>query len=91
MCKTEKSHISHDILAYLAKHQDAQDTLEGIVDWWLMEQRVIQQAATIQEVLDELVAQKLVLEFNGQDSRKRYRMNHRKTKEIMARLGQKPE
>jgi len=29
-----------EILAYLADHPDAQDTLAGIFEWWLLERKI---------------------------------------------------
>ena len=89
MCTSEKSQVARDVLAYLAAHQDAQDTLEGIVEWWLVEQKIIQQTATVREALAELVAQGLVLERKGQDARTFYRLNPRRAEGISAQLEHK--
>ena len=78
----QKSEIARDILAYLAEHPDAQDTLDGIVEWWLLEQNIKTQMATVKETLADLVAKKLVLEHQGKDSRTHYRINRRQMKEI---------
>lgn len=83
MCTADKSKISRDVLAYLVDHQDAQDTLEGIVEWWLVEQKIKQQTATVREALRELVKKKYLLELRGVGSRTRYRINQLKSKEIM--------
>ena len=74
MCIREKSQVAREILAYLAAHPDAQDTLEGIVEWWLVEQRIVQQTAAVREALAELVAQGLLVERRGHDARTRYRI-----------------
>jgi hypothetical protein len=91
MCITDKARISHDVLAYLVHHRDAQDTLEGVVEWWLTEQKIVNQTAVVSEALGELVAEGLVLEREGRDRAKRYRLNRRRTKEIMERLRRAPE
>jgi hypothetical protein len=54
-CLTDKSQIAHEILAYLAEHPDAQDTLEGIVHWWLLERNIKYQMNFVREILDDLV------------------------------------
>ncbi len=72
MCLVEKSYVSRSILAYLSERQGARDTLEGIVGWWLVEQRIVEQTALVKEVLDELVADGLLLERRGADSRTLY-------------------
>lgn len=82
MCTSDKLKITHDVLAYLAEHQQAQDTLEGIVEWWLIEQKIKQQTVMVKQVLNELVKKKYLLETKGMDARVRYRINHRKEREI---------
>jgi len=88
---TRKSRFTHEILAYLAEHPDAQDTLEGIVEWWLLEQRIKRWTARVKEALAELVSRGLVLERQGKDSRILYRINHRKRREIRVLLKQGSE
>ncbi|HEX8353322.1 MAG TPA: hypothetical protein VF611_10500 [Pyrinomonadaceae bacterium] len=80
MCQVEKSYITRNVLAYLSKHGDARDTLEGIVEWWLVEQRIIEQTAAVKEVLDELVAGGLLLKSEGADSRTFYHVDRRATR-----------
>jgi hypothetical protein len=89
MCSAENPCLSDDVLAYLAEHPDAQDTLEGIVEWWLMEQRIVNQTARVREALDELVDGELILERQGRDSRTHYRINRQKTEEIIARIARR--
>jgi hypothetical protein len=84
MCRAKKSQIEHDVLAYLAEHQNAQDTFEGIVEWWLVEQSIKQQTATIRMAISELVERKYLVSRKGSDARIRYRLNRRKLKEINA-------
>lgn len=80
------SQIAYDILGYLAEHPEAQDTLEGIVEWWLLEQQIKHQTAKVKETLAELVSKGLLLERKGKDSRMHYHINQRKYKEIRAYL-----
>jgi hypothetical protein len=82
MSNSDKSKITRDVLSYLIDHQDAQDTLEGIVQWWLMEEEIKQQTAKVKAVLDDLVKINYLLESKGMDSRRRYRINQSKMKEI---------
>lgn len=83
MCIADKSKITRDVLAYLVDHRDAQDTLEGIVEWWLVEQKIKQQTATVREALQDLVGRNYLLELRGIDSRTSYRINPLKANEIM--------
>jgi hypothetical protein len=85
----EKNQIAHDILVYLSKHPDAQDTLEGIAEWWLLEQVITYHMAAVKEVLAELVDRELVLEIKSADSRIRYRSNGEKYREIKAMVDEK--
>ena len=86
MCLIEKQQISHEVLAYLAKNPDAQDTLEGVVYWWLLEERIKDRTVKVQEALDELVSEGLVVKHTGRDARAHYRINRRKIKKISAIL-----
>lgn len=87
--KDQISDAAQEILAYLIKHPRAQDTLEGIVQWWLLEQEIQYWIAKAQAALAELVARGLALERRGADGQTRYRINRRRIKEIRALLGQK--
>jgi hypothetical protein len=77
-----KSQIGYQILTYLVEHPEAQDTLEGIVEWWLLETAIKYQAVRVKEALSELVAKGFILEHKGLDSQTHYRINHAKYKEI---------
>lgn len=85
-CTTKKSQIVNEILAYLSEHPDAQDTLEGIVRWWLLEQEIKREMYKVQEALTELVNRGLVLERKGSNSQVRYLINQSKLKEIQELL-----
>lgn len=90
MCTTDKSQIARQLLSYLSEHEGAQDTFEGIVEWWLLEQRIRQRAAEVREALDDLTARKLVVAREGRDARTRYRVNPRRLKAVR-RLLEQPE
>lgn len=47
--------VEHAVLAYLAQHPDAADTLEGIVSWWLPQQRYETERRRIESALGHLV------------------------------------
>ena len=57
------------ILAYLQANPDAQDTLEGIVEWWLLDQRIRDETDRVKEALAYLTKQGLVTARIGTDSR----------------------
>lgn len=79
---TNKVQIGYQILAYLVEHPEAQDTVEGIVEWWLLERQIKFQTARVQEALFELVAKGLVIEQKGSNSQTHYRINLSKYEEI---------
>ncbi|HVS82145.1 MAG TPA: hypothetical protein VHE60_10465 [Pyrinomonadaceae bacterium] len=85
----EKPRISDRILAYLAENPKAQDTLEGIVEWWLLERLTKNYATKVKEALVKLAFENLVLERRGKDSRTYYKINRRKLREISAFLKEK--
>ncbi len=74
--------IAADILAYLSEYPDAEDTLQGIVQWWLLEQRIRHQTAVVRRALHHLVASGMLIESRTPRAPIRYRMNKRKKKEI---------
>jgi len=81
-----KSEIARKILTYLADHPDAQDTLDGIVQWWLVEQEIKHEIGKVREILSELVKKELLLEHKSMDSRVHYRISRKKYEEIQAML-----
>lgn len=87
----ERSHIAHNVLTYLAEHPDSQDTLEGIVEWWLLEQEIRHQTVLVREVLAELVARGLVLERQGKYARVHYHVNRERLSEIRRLIEQSSE
>ena len=80
--------ISYDILAYMAEHPDAQDTTEGIVEWWLSERLTKPKVAGVEEALTELVTLGLILARRSEDARTYYKANRRRLREIAAVLAQ---
>ena len=79
---TDKVQIVNEILAYLVDHPKAQDTFEGIVNWWLLERSIKFQEAQVKKALDELVAKGLAIELKGNDSKIRYQVNQSRLEEI---------
>ena len=78
----EPFNLASQLLSYLAENPDAQDTLEGIVDWWLMQQRIEYEISRVKDALTWLVSSGLVVEASGRDSRVFYRLNQSKIGEI---------
>ena len=78
----DRSQIGKEILAYLVDHPKAQDTLEGIVNWWLLERAIKFQEAQVKKALAELFVNGLVIEHKGPGSQTQYRINQSKYEEI---------
>lgn len=75
------------ILSYLVEHPDAGDTLDGIVEWWLLHQKIRFETRIVSQAVAELVAQGLIVEQKGPDARIMYRVN-RKADNIQAMPGE---
>jgi hypothetical protein len=78
--------VTIDILEYLGDHPRAQDTVEGIVEWWLLERQIKKRTALVQEALDELVLRGLLCRRETKDKRIVYKVNRAKSAEIGAAL-----
>jgi len=74
--------ISREILAYLSRNPDAGDTIEGVVQWWLLDQIVSEQTDFVEEALANLVAEGILVESVDAESRSRFRLNPAKRSEI---------
>ena len=70
--------VAIQILSYLSTHRAAQDTIEGITEWWLLEQQLRQVVRKVKQALAELVAERIILERRGRDGRVHYRLNRTK-------------
>lgn len=82
----DKYQIAHEILAYLAEHPEANDTLEGITEWWLLERKIRYQAKLVKEALTELLENGLILQHRNGDSQVHYQTNRSKGEEIRVLL-----
>jgi hypothetical protein len=85
-CITKKSKITRGILTYLTRHPAAQDTLEGVMEWWLLEQEIVNQTATVKDALADLMNEGLILERKGKDTQTRFCVNPRRARQISRML-----
>lgn len=83
-----RSQVARAILDYLHQHPDAQDTLGGIAEWWLADDKVKTRTVTIKEALDELIENGFVFAQKGKDLQIRYRMNEQRLNDIETLLKQ---
>jgi len=86
----EQREACYHILAYLVDNPDAADTLEGIVEWWLLHRRIRFETRTVSAAVAKLVAEGLIVEEQGSDSRVVYRVRRdaQDSQNIQARLDQ---
>jgi hypothetical protein len=82
----KKEQLAEEILQYLIDHPNAQDTLKGIVTWWLLERTIRHRTALVKEVLDKLVADGLVIAQQGSDSQTHYKIDLRRRRKIISLL-----
>lgn len=78
----DRSHISFEILDYLVEHPGAQDTADGIAQWWILERCVKRHAPLVNEAIEDLVEKGLIVGRKAKDSKIHYRINHRRAGEI---------
>jgi hypothetical protein len=83
----EQREVCHYILDYLSENPDAGDTFEGIVEWWLLTQSIKFEMRTVSEAVATLVADGLIVEQKGYDSRGIYRI--KQTEENMLRISKR--
>ena len=78
-CFPDKTRIAREIMSYLSARPDAQYTLDGIVQWWMGEQKSNQHTTLAKEVIADLVTQGLIekIRIEGQTSYYRIRTKHR--------------
>jgi hypothetical protein len=66
------SPVAREILAYLRRCPGAKDTVEGINEWWLLEQRIRSSVAETKAALKQLAGQRLVHVRKSRDGRLYY-------------------
>ena len=74
--------LADEILAYLIQHPLAKDTMEGIVEWWLLERRIRHAIADVEAALRELVGKDFLVARQCSEGRTYYRLNREKEREI---------
>ncbi len=77
--------IQREILAHLAAHPHSEDTLEGIVEWWLLERTIERGLRDVEGALEGLVASGLLERRSGAGVQPRYRLSEPRKQDV-ARL-----
>jgi len=89
VCLPDKSQIAREILAYLTKHPEAQETLDGIVQVWLRDRGSKHTPIMVYEVVKDLVLEGTILESKMPDSHSVYRLNltkRNRMKELLKKI-----
>jgi hypothetical protein len=76
-----------EILDYLARHPKAQDTLDGILHWWVLDSCVRRWAPKIAKTVAKLVEQGFLAEKRSSDGKMFYQISSR----YLSTLRQKAE
>jgi len=84
--RKEQREVFYYVLAYLSDNPDAGDTLDGILEWWLLDQRIKFETRNVSEAVNQLVSEGLIVEHTEPDSRIIYRVNTGRKKTIRAIL-----
>lgn len=82
----DESRIVEEILAYLQTHPDAQDTLEGVVEWWLRAQTIRHRTVAAKAALKQLVKKGFVIEKRTEGRPTVYRLNPEKVGRLSSRI-----
>jgi DNA-binding MarR family transcriptional regulator len=80
--------LTYQVLSYLVKNPKAEDTLEGVLQWWLLQERIGYEMKRVKQALEELAVRNFVTEVNGPENRIFYRINEAQRNEIEAFLEQ---
>lgn len=79
---SEQHEIEIGILTYLLQHPDAQDTLEGIIQWWLLERYIRRHTILVSQALSELVNKDLIVEIHHSNTQPHYQINKNNIQKI---------
>jgi hypothetical protein len=73
--KTALPSPAPEILDYLARHPDAQDTLEGILQWWVLDSCIRNWAPRIAKTVAQLVEAGFLEKRTSAEGQIRYRIS----------------
>lgn len=76
--------VTQRLLDYWSQHPAQESTVEAIVEWWLLEQRIQETVEEVRFALSELVKQGFVWEHAQADGRIRYSLNREKEDQVRA-------
>ncbi|HEU4595197.1 MAG TPA: hypothetical protein VFS10_08495 [Pyrinomonadaceae bacterium] len=73
--------VALKILNYLAENPKAADTVDGILQWWLLDQTIIEEEERVAQALKCLVERDLLVTVQASDSRRHYQLNAERIEE----------
>lgn len=79
--------IEREILSYLLDHPDAEDSVEGIAEWWVLERCVERGVAEVGSALEALVRRGFVSAGSPSPDSPRYRLNRDRLDDVQGFLG----
>lgn len=65
------------LLKYFEKHPEAEDSLEGVMRWWLTEVSIQQEVENVERALAELIRADLLEEVRHSEQPIRYRLKQK--------------
>lgn len=78
--------LADQVLAYIIRHPEAQDTVEGIAEWWLLEPQIHRTVSEVEAALSRLVAEGFLVARRCRDGRTYYGLNRDKERDIRRHL-----
>jgi hypothetical protein len=77
-----------EILDYLARHPEAQDTIEGILQWWILDACIRRWTPKISEAVAQLVEKGYLEQKNCADGRVVYHLSPEHRRAVVDRRGE---
>ena len=74
--------VADQILGYLSKNSTKKDSLIGICDWWLFQERINYTVEIVAAAIQLLLSEKLIVEKDIMGTGKIYQINKTKRNEI---------
>ncbi len=74
--------MAREVLTYLKDRPDAQDTLEGIARWWLLERDVEREVTKVEEALRQLADADLLEIHETVAHSARYALNRERFEQV---------
>ena len=74
--------LAIDVLRYFLDHPTAQDTFEGIAQWWVLERCIETNLVELERVLDALVVAGHVIKRKDRGVEVRYQLNGKRMSEV---------